>query len=132
MDQYFLHCMENIDRNIISAKCKCGVETTSRIIEGTEVTPVSINIKNIVFSLNAVCFEQYPWMVFVNASGFVCGGTLVASRYMVTAAHCLFFDKAGTRPMDTSDVQVTCLKIFYYYSDIYIYIFMFGNISTSW
>ena len=28
-------------------------------------------------------------------------------RYVVTAAHCLFFDQAGTQPMAPSDVTVT-------------------------
>ena len=29
------------------------------------------------------------------------------TRYIVTAAHCLFFDEAATQPMAPSDVKVT-------------------------
>ena len=45
-------------------------------------------------------------MVHVRPGNFECGGTLVASKYVVTAAHCLFFDQARTQPMAASDVQV--------------------------
>lgn len=33
---------------------------------------------------------KWPWVVSVNAGGFVCGGSLINSNTVLTAAHCLF------------------------------------------
>jgi len=73
--------------------CRCGVKKTSRIVGGTEVNP-----KN-----------KYPWMVALmdgTGSSQFCGGTLVASKYVVTAAHCMFFDQNAQQPLATTDVKV--------------------------
>ena len=62
--------------------CKCG-------IEGEEAT----NIK-------------YPWMAaIVDSQGAqICGGTLVASKYVISAAHCMFdLDEVA---LTTSDFKV--------------------------
>ena len=59
--------------------CKCGIERSSRIVGGTEVAPAN----------------KYPWMfALVNSLGgqFFCGGTLLASKYVLTAAHCMFYN----------------------------------------
>ena len=47
--------------------------------------------------------NRYPWLVLVGAvkdgetkPSFGCGGTIVASRYIISAAHC--FDVFGTSP----------------------------------
>ena len=52
--------------------------------------------------------NKYPWMAALLSSngGQFCGATLVASKYVVTAAHCMFFDQDGKQPLSTSDVQV--------------------------
>ena len=51
-------------------ECNCGVETFSA--GGDRIRD-----------------QDYPWMVQVFSSTGACGGSLVASRYVVTAAHCV-------------------------------------------
>jgi len=77
--------------------CKCGVETTTRVIGGSAVTKPN----------------KYPWMAAIISTGTgnirnraFCGGSLVASKYVLTAAHCLFTDNANTMPEEAANVQV--------------------------
>ena len=41
-----------------------------------------------------------------TGSSQFCGGTLVASKYVVTAAHCMFSDQNAQQPLTTSQVKV--------------------------
>ena len=54
--------------------------------------------------------NQYPWLVRVGTEGSTfCGGTLVASRYVISAAHCFFqTDNAGiiTKVLTADDIKL--------------------------
>ena len=44
-------------------------------------------------------------VALMDASGSqFCGGTLVASKYVVTAAHCMFYDQNAQQPVPKSEV----------------------------
>ncbi|XP_003693467.2 trypsin-1-like, partial [Apis florea] len=54
--------------------CKCGLTNVQRRIVGGVETQVN----------------QYPWMVLLMYRGrFYCGGSVISSFYVVTAAHCV-------------------------------------------
>jgi len=74
-----------------SSGCKCGVKKGSRIVGGTETT-----------------VNEYPWMTaIVSASGEsqFCGGTLIASQWVLTAAHCMFKDSQGQNPQTAAEIK---------------------------
>ncbi|KZC09429.1 Transmembrane protease serine 6 [Dufourea novaeangliae] len=54
--------------------CKCGLTNTQkRIVGGTETQ-----------------VNQYPWMALMMFRGrFYCGGSIINSRYVLTASHCV-------------------------------------------
>jgi len=69
--------------------CKCGIKRTTRIVGGSETE-----------------INEYPWMVAVADAGEnqFCGGTLIASQWVLTAAHCMFHDTAGTQPRTAAEI----------------------------
>ncbi|XP_064100996.1 clotting factor G beta subunit-like isoform X2 [Macrobrachium nipponense] len=56
--------------------CACGIAKKTRVIGGKEI-PIP---------------NMYPWLVGIRKSSkrrYECGGTIINSRYVVTAAHCV-------------------------------------------
>merc|ERR1712106_655808 len=74
-----------------AAGCKCGVKRTSRIVGGTETE-----------------VNEYPWMAAIatNSGSFFCGGTLISSQWVLTAAHCMFKDNAGTQAQTAGEIRI--------------------------
>merc|ERR1711874_192820 len=87
---------------LAGSNCRCGEEGGSG--------PADYIINN--DDDNVVKPNQYPWVVqlFITKvvdgkrGTFICGGTLVASKYIISAAHCMVGDQGKVRE---SDIQVT-------------------------
>merc|ERR1712142_837275 len=55
--------------------CQCGIKNKPRIVGGKETE-----------------INEFPWMAALKRAGqFVCGGTLVASKWVLSAAHCMYY-----------------------------------------
>ncbi|KAK4328118.1 hypothetical protein Pmani_001440 [Petrolisthes manimaculis] len=59
--------------------CRCGQTNEKRIINGWDVKPA----------------HKYPWQVGIranNSENYMCGGSIINNRYILTAAHCVTDD----------------------------------------
>merc|ERR1719244_689357 len=72
--------------------CKCGKKKDERIVGGAEAD-----------------INEWPWMVsmlFSDGARHKCGGTVVASEWIVTAAHCLYEDQELIVETKFEDVSI--------------------------
>merc|ERR1711962_419914 len=67
--------------------CDCAA-ATNRIVGGAENNPK--------YSL--------PYQIFFSANGYMCGGTIINKRYVLTAMHCLFAQDGSKHPVERTKV----------------------------
>ncbi|XP_066973090.1 trypsin-1-like [Macrobrachium rosenbergii] len=75
----------------ILGPCLCGRSNQPRIVGGQEVTPE----------------HKYPWLTSIytdSGNTFICGGSLIDDRHILTAAHCLFRDYVY--PLSRQEIRV--------------------------
>jgi secreted trypsin-like serine protease len=78
-----------------------------------QLTFANLNIQNHVVGGTNADILAVPWQVYIQISKangtFACGGTLIAERWVLTAAHCF---NNGTRSGDYVPVDVSEITIF--------------------
>ncbi len=49
---------------------------------------------------------EFPWQAFLRIGSYICGGSLIAPQWVMTAAHCVERDDAPGQPVSPSTVTV--------------------------
>jgi len=74
--------------------CQCGKKKSTRIVGGQNAE-----------------VNEWPWMVALSrgtdgsSQSYICGGTLIAEEWVVSAAHC-FFDTSGNRVLFENNMRI--------------------------
>jgi hypothetical protein len=50
--------------------------------------------------------SEFPWQVFVEAGNLICGGSIIANNWILTAAHCVKDNSGATFPASQVKVKV--------------------------
>ena len=61
-------------------------------------------IESRIVNGEAITITEAPWQVIVRSGGYLCGGSIVAERWVITAAHCVV--AGGGSSFDPSQVYV--------------------------
>merc|ERR1719219_2553592 len=71
--------------------CGCAeAESSGRIVGGSEVDPK----------------YKYPYQAYFQANGYMCGGTIINKRDVLTAMHCLYDQSGNEHPASKTSVII--------------------------
>ncbi|XP_059139560.1 chymotrypsinogen A-like [Physella acuta] len=89
MTQCAKNCPGGVPQTTVSPTLPTSTRTTLRTpVDATyECGPNHSRYKTVPHENASEC--EFPWVVAVNAGSLFCGGTILDSRHILTAAHCL-------------------------------------------